>query len=296
MVGKLIAIVGQTSSGKSDLAVQLAKAVGGEIVSADSRQIYKGMDYSTGKITKAEMQGVPHHLLDIIEPGEEYNLARFQADAYAAIDDIISRGKTPILVGGTGLYVRAVVQGYNLSSADANQAAREELQKLSKEQLTQMLAGLGITNIDPQKSVRHLCRLYERALAGDAEEKPNNPRYQVLQIGIKWLREEIYRRIEKRFDARLPHIVEEIKNLQNSGVSQEFFDRIGLEAKYASWYLAGKFESWQQFRDELLKEERHYAKRQDTWLKKDSQTVWLHGGDPDIINKAINLTKNFLEI
>ncbi len=295
MVGKLISVVGLTSSGKSDLAVELAKAVNGEIVSSDSRQVYKGMDWCTGKVTKDEMQGVPHHLLDIVAPGEDYNLARFQQDAYKAIDDIIARGKTPILVGGTGLYVRSVVQGYNLSDAPINLAKRQQLQLLGKQELTDKLAELGVTNIDPQKSVRHLVRLYEKAMGGDAAEKQNNPKYQVLQLGIKWPREEIYSRIERRLDARLPHILEEIEGLLKSGVSTQFMEKIGLEAKYATWQIQGKFDSYQQFRGELLKEERHYAKRQDTWFKKDAETIWLHGGDPDLINQAIDITKKFLE-
>lgn len=297
MVGKLIAVVGQTSSGKSDLAVQIAKATGGEIVSADSRQIYKDMDWCSGKITKAEMQGVQHHLLDIIDPGQEYNLARFQQDAYRAIDDIIARGKTPILVGGTGLYVRSVVQGYNLSDAPIDFAAREKLQTLTKEQLTQKLQELGVTGIDPQKSVRHLVRMIEKAAnGGNIAESPNQPRYNVLQLGIKWPRDQIYSRIEQRLDDRLPHILKEIEGLLASGVSPQFMEKIGLEAKYATWQLSGKFNSYQQFREELLKEERHYAKRQDTWLKKEPNTIWLHGGDPDITNNAITITKKFLEM
>ncbi len=295
MVGKLISIVGQTSSGKSVLAIELAKTLGNaEIVSADSRQIYKGMDYSTGKVTKAEMQGVPHHLIDILSPGQEYNLAQFQADAYAAIDNILSRGKVPILVGGTGLYVRAVVQGYNLPKAGADNQVRKELMQLTKEQLLQKLHELGVTNIDPQKSIRHLIRMCERALCGAAEEQKSSPRYKVLQLGIKWPREQIYARIEQRLDARLDSIVAEIKGLIDAGVSQEFMERLGLEAKYASWYLQGKFESFKQFRQLLLTEERHYAKRQDTWLKKESNTIWVSGGD-NLLAQCMPHVKQFLE-
>lgn len=294
MVNKIISIVGLTSSGKSGLSLELAKHFGGEIVSADSRQIYRGMDWCTGKVTKEEMSQVKHHLIDILNTNELYSLSQFQKDAYSAIDDILSRNKLPFLVGGTGLYVRSVVDGFNLSEAGYQQSERNKLLDLSREELVEMLHSLGVDEIDPQKSNRHLVRMIEKAKLGDVKEKPNNPRYQVLQIAIRWSREEIYKRIEIRLDERLPHIITEVDNLLRTGTTPEFFERMGLEAKMTMWYLQGKYDSFDQFRDELLKEERHFAKRQDTWFKKDKQTIWLDGNG-DVVGQAIELIKKFLE-
>ncbi len=290
---KLVSIVGQTSSGKSGLALELAQFFDGEIVSADSRQIYRGMDYSTGKESTEELERVPHHLINILNTGDLYSLADFQKDAYKAIDDIAKRNKLPILVGGTGLYARSVVLGYNLSNAKSDENYRKELLSYSREKLLEILHEYGIDNVDAQKSSRHLVRMIEKAKFGDKEELPNCPRYDVLQIGIKWTREQIYDRIEKRLDQRLPHIIKEVENLLKSGTKKEFFDRMGLEVKFASDYILGKFESYDKFREELLKEERHFAKRQDTWFKKDN-VIWLDGNS-DYVSEAKKLIQNFLE-
>lgn len=291
---KIVSIVGLTSSGKSGLSLELAMLFDGEIVSADSRQIYKGMDWCTGKVTKEEMHMVPHYLIDILETNELYSLSQFQADAYKAIDDILARGKLPFLVGGTGLYVRSVVKGFNMSEAGYNQQNRDALLAMSREQLLARLQALGVCNIDPQKSNRHLVRMIEKAMVGDKQEKPNKPKYNVLQIGIKWPRAQIYKRIEQRLDDRLPHILSEVENLLKTGTTTEFLERMGLEAKMAYWYLQGKYASYEQFREELLKEERHFAKRQDTWFKKDTETIWLDGNS-DYIKQAKKLIQDFLE-
>jgi len=290
---KLVSIVGQTSSGKSGLALELAQFFDGEIVSADSRQIYRGMDYSTGKESTEELERVPHHLINILNTGDLYSLADFQKDAYMAIDDIAKRNKLPILVGGTGLYARSVVLGYNLSNAKSDENYRKELLSYSREKLLEILHDYGIDNVDAQKSSRHLVRMIEKAKFGDKEELPNCPRYDVLQIGIKWTREQIYDRIEKRLDQRLPYIIKEVESLLKSGTKKEFFDRMGLEVKFASDYILGKFESYDKFREELLKEERHFAKRQDTWFKKDN-VIWLDGNS-DYVSEAKKLIQNFLE-
>ena len=291
---KIVSIIGLTSSGKSGLSLELAQKFNGEVVSADSRQIYKGMDWCTGKVTKEEMELVPHHLIDILNTNELYSLSQFQADAYEAIDNILSRGRLPFLVGGTGLYVRSVVKGFNMSAAGYSQQDRDALLTLPREELLDKLKCLGVNGVDPQKSNRYLVRLIEKASVGDTEEKPNNPRYNVLQIGIMWPREQIYKRIEKRLDDRLPYILKEVEGLLKSGTTPEFLERMGLEAKMAMYYLQGKYQSYEHFRSELLKEERHFAKRQDTWFRKDTETVWLDGNS-DYVAKATQLIKDFLE-
>ncbi len=294
MVNKIISVVGLTSSGKSDLAIKIAKQYNGEIVSADSRQIYKGMDYCTGKVTKQEQAQVKHHLIDILDTNQSYNLASYQEDAYKAIDGILSRNKLPILVGGTGLYVRSVVEGYSLDSNGVDENTRNELSKLTKAELTQKLNDYGVTDIDNQLTIRHLIRMLEKVMAGSGLKKPSQPKYKALQIGIRYTREQIYSRIEQRLDARLPHIISEVENLLKTGTTKEFLDKIGLEAKLASDYILGKFTSYEEFRAELLKQERHYAKRQDTWFKKDDYTIWLDGNS-DYTSAAKKLVEDFID-
>lgn len=293
MVKKLISIIGLTSSGKSSLGIYLAKLFNGEIVSADSRQVFIGMDYCTGKITKQEAAEVKHHLIDIISTNTNYSLAQYQKDAYNAIDTILQSNKVPFLVGGSGLYVRSVVEGYNLSDADIS-SNREQLLKKSRQELLDMLHDLNVKEISDQCSIRHLVRLIEKAQVGDTKEKQSIPRYECLQIGIKWPREQIYKRIEVRLDQRLENIVKEVDALRKAGTTTEFLNKMGLEAKLASEYLDGKFESFDAFREELLKQERHFAKRQDTWFKKDVNTIWLDGNS-DYYTIAASLVKEFLE-
>ena len=291
---KIVSIVGITSSGKSGLALELAKFFDGEIVSADSRQIYCDMNYCTGKETPEELASVRHHLIDILSPNELFNLADYQKRAYEAIDDIAKRNKLPILCGGTGLYVRSVTKGYDLSAAGIDEAKRQKLLSMSREELLALLKDYGIENVDKQKSIRHLVRMVEKAEVGDTKEKPNKPKYDVLELGIKWTRSEIYARIEKRLDERLPHIITEVKQLLDGGVTREFMHRMGLEAKMATEYIDGKYASYDEFRNELLKEERHFAKRQDTWFKKDTNTIWIDGNS-DYISAAKELIQKFLE-
>ena len=162
---KLIVILGTTACGKSGLGVELAKHVGGEIVSADSRQVYRGLDLGTGKVTAEEMDGVPHHLLDVVSPNQSYSVAEFQRDAYAAIDGTLARGKIPLLVGGTGLYVRAVAEGYAFPESQPNPALRAELEGRSTEELYAMFrAQTGHTlSGGEDKNRRRLVRTMEKA-------------------------------------------------------------------------------------------------------------------------------------
>ena len=181
---KLVTVVGLTSSGKSSLGIELAKHFNGEIVSADSRQVYKGLDYCSGKVTKEELSMVKHHLIDISNLGEQFTLFDFQKLAYEAIDDIISRKKVPFLVGGTGLYSRSVVEGYSLSEAKPNEELREKLSSLSLEELLEICKEKNI-DVQGEQTCRRLIRLIEKNDSGIK----NEPRYEVLQIAIKWSRE-----------------------------------------------------------------------------------------------------------
>ena len=286
---KIVSIVGLTSSGKSGLSLELAQFFDGEVVSADSRQIYKGMDWCTGKVTKEEMQIVPHHLIDVANLGERFTLFDYQKMAYEKIDDIIARNKTPFLVGGTGLYSRSVVQGFSLTEDKPQNELRENLEKSSKNDLINMCKTRGI-EVPEEVTVRRLIRLLEKE---DVVQKENQPRYKVLQLGIYWSREDIYNRIKIRLERRMPEMIKEIQGLLDGGADKEFLRSLGLEAKFVCDYLDGKFESYELFFEELYKEERHFAKRQNTWYNKEPETIWLDGKEP-MLDKAKELIEKFL--
>ena len=288
---KLISIVGLTSSGKSGLAIELAKFFNGEIISADSRQVYKGLDWCSGKVTEEEKKIVKHHLIDVQNLGEQFTLYDYQKQAYEAIDDVISRKKIPFLVGGTGLYSRCVVEGYNLSDEKPNEELRASLEKLEKDELVKICNDEGI-DLPEEITARRLIRLIELK----RNPKPENkPRYDVLQIGIDWSKEDIHARIKQRLEYRMPFMIEEIKSLLNAGVSKEFLMSLGLEAKFIIRYLDGEFNSYNEFFELLFIEERHFAKRQKTWYNKEQNIVWINGNENPFEN-AKQIIEKFLKI
>ena len=217
---KLIVVLGTTACGKSGLGVELARRFDGEIVSADSRQVYKGLDLGTGKVTEEEMEGVPHHMLDVVEPNQPYSVADFQAGAYAAIDDILARGRTPFLVGGTGLYVRAVTEGFTFTDARPDPALRAELEGKTTEELYALLREkTGVTLTGGEENNRHrLMRSVEKALSGQWESPPPQPRYDCLLLGVTYPREEVCRRIDARLQARIDAgMLDEVAELRANG-------------------------------------------------------------------------------
>lgn len=286
---KIISIVGQTSSGKSSLAIELARLFDGEIVSADSRQVYKGLDWCSGKVSQEEKNMVKHHLLDIANLGEQFTLFDFQKLAYEKIDDILSRNKIPFLVGGTGLYSRAIVEGYNLDEAKPDENLRRELESKSKDELIKMCEEKNIV-VRGEITARRLVRLIEK---NQNITQKNKPRYDVLQIGIWWPREEIYKRIKKRLEMRMPHMIEEIKTLLAKGEDENFLMSLGLEAKHIILYLHGAYASYEEFFEELFKHERHFAKRQNTWYNKEKNIVWLDAKD-ELFENSKKLIAGFL--
>ena len=237
MKPKLIVIEGTNASGKSGLGVALAREFGGEIVSADSRQVYAGMDLGSGKITPEEMNGVPHHLLDVRKPGEFFSMADFQALAYEAIDGILARGKVPFLVGGTGLYVDSVTEGYVLSDKKPDPALRAHLETFDTPALYGMLKEkIPDTDIDPRNRHR-VMRALEKLEAGDEGPAPRQPRYETLKFGVTWPREILKKRIDERLERRLEQgMTEEVRRMLDEGVSEEFLVKLGLEYKYLTWY------------------------------------------------------------
>ena len=294
MKEKLVAIVGTNASGKSGLGVRLAKKWGGEVISADSRQIYRKMDLGSGKITPEEMDGVPHHLLDVREPGEFFSMADYQALAYAAIGEVLSRGKQPFLVGGTGLYVDAVTEGYVLSDKKPDPELRARLETFETPELYEMLKEkIPDTEIDP-KNRHRVMRALEKLEAGDEGHAPRQPRYEVLKLGVTWPRDILKQRIDERLERRLRQgMVDEVRQMLDEGVPEEFLVKLGLEYKYLTWYLTGKME-YEQMLGELGNAIKRFAKRQMTWFRKDPSIIWL---DPtgDMEAQAEPILAEFLE-
>nr|AHF25695.1 tRNA delta(2)-isopentenylpyrophosphate transferase [uncultured bacterium Contigcl_38] len=294
MLPKLIVIEGTNASGKSSLGVELASRFNGEIVSADSRQVYERLDLGSGKITPEEMKGVPHHLLNVRRPGEFFSMADFQRLAFEAIDGILSRGKVPFLVGGTGLYVDAVGDGYELSDRAPDHSLRAHLETFETPALYDMLKEkLPDTDIDPRNRHR-VMRALERLAVDDWHPAGKKPRYTLLKLGVTWPREVLKQRIDVRLEKRLAEgMVEEVKALLDEGISEEFLVKLGLEYKYLTWYLTGKI-GYEQMTEELGNAIKKFAKRQMTWFRRDPRIRWLDmSADP--VNEAAGLIQDFLD-
>ena len=286
MKSKLIAIVGTNASGKSAVGLELARRYGGEIVSADSRQILRGYDLCSGKVTVEERQAVPHHLLDIADAGVYFSLADYQAHAYAAIDDILGRGKQPFLVGGTGLYVDAVADGYDLVDAGPDEALRERLEAMSAEELVRLLREKSgeVPDFLDINNKRRLVRACEVALSGRnfTETRARHPRYDVLKIGVTWERPVLRQRIDERLRRRLEQgMTDEVKQGLDAGVAYEAFYNLGLEYRFIARYLRGEFADFDEFYEKLYTAICQFAKRQMTWFRRDASIRWLDmSGNP----------------
>lgn len=275
---KIIVVLGQTSTGKSDFAVEIAKRVGGEIISADSRQVYKGMNLGTGKITKKEMRGIPHYLLDVVSPKKVFSVSDFQKLASSAINDILKRGKTPILCGGTGFYIDAVINGTTLPEVPPNKKLRNTLEKKSTEQLFKMLEKLDSArakNIDRKNKVR-LIRAIEIAKAlGSVPAVSHESKYKVTKIGLTMPDEILKEKIKVRLISRIKKgMLSEIQNLHDSGISWKRMESLGLEYRYGALYLQKKLTK-EEMIEKLNTEIWHYAKRQKTWFKRGKDTIWI---------------------
>ena len=288
---KLITVVGTTASGKSDLGIVLAQKFNGEIVSCDSRQIYKGLDLGTGKVTKEEQKLAVHHLIDIKNPNDSFSLAEYQKLAYKAINDILARGMQPFLVGGTGLYSRAVTEGYGLTGETLDVDLRQSIQSCSKQEMIEKIRAFGET-VPEDLSPRHLERRLEKLMKG-AKNTPNKPKYDYIQLIPVFPRDELYKRIEIRLDKRLrAGMVEEVAALKKAGATDEFLEGLGLEYRYTNRYLNGEY-TFEDYREELFKQIRHFAKRQITWFKKEKNAYPLDMTG-DFLSEAMLLCKNFL--
>ena len=291
---KLIVIAGTNASGKSGLGIELAARYGGEVISADSRQVFEGLDLGSGKVTKEEMKGVPHHLIDVCKPGDFFSMADFQRLAYQAIDDIHARGKIPFLVGGTGLYVDSVADGYELSDRAPDLELRAHLETFETPALYEMLKEkIPDTEIEP-KNRNRVMRALERIAADDYQPGRRCPRYDVLRLGVTWDRETLKARIDERLERRLNEgMVDEVRRLMENGASTEFLMKLGLEYRYLTRYLLGEL-GYEQMVEELGRAIKKFAKRQVTWFKKTENLHWLDMKN-DPMSQAVSLIDEFLK-
>ncbi len=275
----LIAIVGPTASGKSALAVELALELGGEVISVDSRQVYRGMDIGTGKITQAEMRGIPHHLFDLVDPvNDTYTATDFERDANAAISDILARGKQPILCGGTFFYLDVLRGRMSPAPVPPNPQLRAQLEALSLSELE-----VRLTQLDPERAAtidsenpRRLIRSIEiaTALGHVPKATPVESPYDWHSIGIDVPPATLRQRISERLDERLAAgMVDEVVKLHDDGVSWDRLVSFGLEYRYIAEHLQGKL-SYGNMRTQLFFAICGYAKRQRTWLRRDPNIRW----------------------
>ncbi len=273
---KIVAVVGTNASGKSALGIRLAKQFEGEIISADSRQVFRGLDLGSGKVTTEEMQGVPHYLIDVREPGEFFSMADFQKMSYEKIDEIRARKHLPMIVGGTGLYVDSVLDGYQLSDQEPDLAYRAELEKLTTPALYAKLVTL-VPDVNVEKNNRNrVMRMLERIHDGDNAVPSKQARYDSLRLGVSWERDVLAKRIDERIRMRLEQgMIEEVQGLLDSGVSRDFLLGLGLEYRYITQYLIGEIPD----RDDMLAQLAHaikkFAKRQMTWFRRNPDIIWL---------------------
>ncbi len=298
---KAVVVMGPTATGKTELAVRLARAFSGEIVSADSRQVYRGLDIGSGKdlaeYTSHGERPVRYHLIDVVYPDEEYNLFRYVADARQTILAINERGSLPVIAGGTPLYLNALLEGYRLEGGEPDAQLRKELEAVSDEGLVQILKNeapdvLARTDLTQR---RRLVRAVEIAKTRTAAPSVMPLHFDSLLIAPYYPRKQVHRRIEERLDARLKAgMIEEVQELHKRGLSWERLDYFGLEYRYVAQYLQGKL-SQSEMREILLQRIRRFCKSQDIWFRKIERAghviYWIPDGDK---KKVEALVKAFL--
>ena len=308
MQPKLVVITGPTASGKTALGVALARRFGGEVVSADSMQIYRGMDIGTAKPTPEEMQGVPHHMIDIADPTENYSVSRYAEEASACVDDILARAKLPIVVGGTGLYIDSLIAGRTFADGTADTALRQELSERYDEIGGEGLLG-ELRKVDPERAAKlhpadkkRIVRAMEvYVLTGktitqhDAETRAVPPRYDAAKIALDFaVRQDLYDRIDRRVDIMVQQgLFDEVRALLAAGVPADCTAMQAIGYKEAVAAVQGKAAP-QDAVAAIQLASRRYAKRQLTWLRRDQDLFWLrHEKTPDM-DRACRLSTQFL--
>lgn len=297
---ELIVILGPTASGKSSLGISLAQHFQGEIVSADSRQVYRGLDIGTAKVTAEERAMVPHHLLDIVEPSEMYTVSEFQQAALAAIADIVQRNRLPFLVGGSPHYIQTVVDNFEIPTVAPQMGLRAELEARPLADLLRQLeeldpqSALVIDRQNPRRVVRALEVCLVTGQPFSQQRGIANPLYRALQLGIAWPRPVLYARIDQRLDERFQQgLIQEVRGLLESGLSHERLDALGLEYRFVSRWLRGEFASEAEMLQSLKYASHDFTRRQLSWFRRNKRIVWL-AGDEDLLGQAQTAIQAFL--
>ena len=296
----LIVLTGPTAVGKTSLSIALARAVEGEIISADSMQVYKHMDIGSAKIKKEEMEGIPHYLIDVLEPDEEFHVVRFQEMAKEAMKEIYSKGKIPILTGGTGFYIQAVVKDIDFSQDTEKSSVRERLENLAQEKGWEYLHEL-LAQRDPEsaekihpnniKRVIRALEYYELtgekiSLHNEREGEKVSP-YNTAYFVLSDHRERLYEKIDRRVDQMLDEgLVEEVRRLAQMGYTRDMVSMQGLGYKEILAYLEGEY-SLEEAVYVLKRDTRHFAKRQLTWFRREKDVIWVNKPDFDYDDKKI---------
>jgi len=304
---QIIIIVGPTASGKSDLGILLARKLKGEIISADSRQVYRGMDIGTGKVTKKEQRLAKHYLLDVALPQKTFTVDRYKKLGEKTIKIILNKNKIPIIVGGTGFYIDALVRNLNLPEVPPNKKLRKELEKKSAEELYSRLLSVDYRRAQEidSKNKRRLIRALEIISAIgtpipvlNTKYEKLNSKYSLLWLGVKWPQKKLAERIKLRLDSRLEDgMIKEVQKLIKSGAGYHRLFNFGLEYRQISLWLKitkPKLQTPKEFKkteyyQKLLREIIKYSKRQMTWFKRNKEINWV-----DSSNQAIKSTQNFL--
>lgn len=295
---KVLSIVGPTSSGKTSLSIKLASAFEGEVISADSRQVYRGINLLSGKVTQEEMGDIPHHLLDIADPVTVYTADDFVRDASTAITDITERTKLPIIAGGTFFYIDALLGKQTLPRVAPNIGLRQELEQRTTEDLFAELTlsdPARASTID-SKNRRRLIRALEIiATLGTVPQPTEQSIYETFTIGIHIPAETLHKNIKQRLLERLASgMVDEAKKLILAGVSHERMEELGLECRYVSRYLRDEL-SYDEMVSQLETKTCQFAKRQMTWLKRDDNIHWINPQSVDDYGDMVNKVKTWLK-
>ncbi len=285
----LVVLTGPTAVGKTKMSIELAKAVGGEIISADSMQVYRHMDIGSAKIRPEEMEGIPHHLIDVLEPWEEFHVVKFQQMAKAAMEEIYRRGHIPILTGGTGFYIQAVLYDIDFTEEESDEAYREELERFAREKGSDILHDL-LKKADPKSAeeihphnIKRVIRALEyhhqtgeRISAHNERERKKSSPYDMVYFVLNDDRKKLYEQIDCRVDQMLEKgLVDEVRNLKKLGCTKEMVSMQGLGYKEIFEYLEEEC-SLEDAIYRIKRDTRHFAKRQITWFKREKEVIWIN--------------------
>ena len=309
MPPKILVIVGPTASGKTRMAVELAQRHNGEVISADSMQIYRTMDIGTAKPTKEEMEGVPHHMIDVADPEEDFSVARYVEMAARCVDDVLARGKLPIVAGGTGLYIDSLLSGRTFAPFSPDSALRGELERELEEKGGQAMLE-ALAQVDPEAAQRLHPNDHKRIIRAlevyrstgktitqhNRETQAIPPRYNALTIGLAFQdRQAMWRRIDQRVDEMVAAGLEdEVRRLLTSGISPKCTAMQAIGYKEFTQALSGEM-TWQEAADVVKLRSRQYAKRQLTWFGRNPNTRWVRWDDPPEFEQGRRASTEYME-